>query len=53
LVDAPELQRLGVKSVFADLLEEDAVVRHSSDRLARLLLDEFVRRDPARRQQLP
>jgi len=40
---------LGVRCVLADLLEEHAVVRHSSERLARLLLEEFVRRDPARR----
>jgi uncharacterized cofD-like protein len=48
-VDLPQLQRLGVRCVLADLLEEHAVVRHSSERLARLLLEEFVRRDPARR----
>ena len=46
-VDLQQLQRLGVRCVFAHLLEEHAVVRHSSDLLARLLLDEFVRRDPA------
>jgi uncharacterized cofD-like protein len=47
-VDFPQLQRLGVKCVFADLLEENAVIRHSSDRLAQLLLDKFVRDAPAR-----
>jgi uncharacterized cofD-like protein len=47
-VDFPQLQRLGVKCVFADLLEEFAAVRHSSDRLAQLLLDKFVRDAPAR-----
>jgi uncharacterized cofD-like protein len=47
-VDLPQLQRLGVRCVLADLLEEYAVVRHNSNLLARLLLDEFVSRDSRR-----
>jgi uncharacterized cofD-like protein len=47
--DLVQLQRLGVRCVLADLLEEHGVVRHSSARLARLLLEEFVRRAAPRR----
>ena len=41
-VDLPELQKLGVRCVFDDLVEEGNVVRHDAARLARLLLEEFV-----------
>ncbi len=41
-VDLAELQRMGLRCVFDDLIEEDGVVRHAADRLTRLLLEEFV-----------
>jgi len=44
LWDLAELQRLGVRVVFEDLLEEHGVIRHNSERLTRLLLEEFVTR---------
>ena len=47
-VDLGELQRLGLRCVFDDLLEEHGVVRHNRQRLSRLLLEEFVERQPAR-----
>lgn len=40
--DAGELQKLGIRIVFDDLLEEHGVIRHNSQRLTRLLLEEFV-----------
>jgi uncharacterized cofD-like protein len=40
--DVASLQRLGLRCVFDDLVEEDGVVRHDSARLTRLLLEEFV-----------
>ncbi len=43
-----ELQRMGLRCVFDDLLEEHGVVRHNRERLTRLLLEEFVERQPAR-----
>jgi len=39
-----ELQKLGVRCVFDNLVEEGDVVRHSGTRLTRLLLEEFVER---------
>jgi uncharacterized cofD-like protein len=44
--DLGELQRMGLRCVFDNLLEEHGVVRHNRERLSRLLLDEFVRRRP-------
>ncbi|HUK54513.1 MAG TPA: YvcK family protein [Candidatus Binatia bacterium] len=41
-----ELQGLGLRCAFDDLVEEDGVVRHNTQRLARLLLEEFVERLP-------
>ncbi|MGO9639720.1 MAG: gluconeogenesis factor YvcK family protein [Candidatus Acidiferrales bacterium] len=49
LVEVGELQRLGLRCVFDDLLSEYGVVRHDSDRLTRLLLEEFVKRTPSRK----
>lgn len=46
--DLAELQRMGLRCVFDDLLEEHGVVRHNRERLTRLLMDEFVSRRPAR-----
>ncbi|HEX9456852.1 MAG TPA: gluconeogenesis factor YvcK family protein [Candidatus Acidoferrum sp.] len=42
--DLKELQKLGVRVVSDDLLEEHGFIRHNSRRLARLLLEEFVSR---------
>jgi uncharacterized cofD-like protein len=42
-VDRPELERMGLQCVFANLLEIHGVVRHSSGRLASLLVEKFVR----------
>ncbi|HEX9224948.1 MAG TPA: gluconeogenesis factor YvcK family protein [Candidatus Acidoferrales bacterium] len=42
--DFKELQKLGVRVVSDDLLEEHGVIRHNSRRLARLLLEEFISR---------
>jgi uncharacterized cofD-like protein len=41
-VDATELQRMGLQCIFDNLLEVHDVVRHNSNRLASLLLREFV-----------
>lgn len=46
--DAAELQRMGLRCVFDYLLEEDGVVRHNPERLARLILEEFIHRSPGR-----
>ena len=46
VADLPGLQRLGLRCVFDDLVEEDGVVRHDAARLTRLLLEEFVHRRP-------
>jgi uncharacterized cofD-like protein len=43
-----ELDRMGLKYVTGDLLQEDGVVRHDRGRLTRLLLERFVKR-PAHR----
>ncbi len=42
--DVAELQRMGLRCVFDNLLEEHGVVRHNRERLTRLLLEEFVER---------
>jgi uncharacterized cofD-like protein len=46
--DLPELERMGLRCVFEDLLEVQAVIRHNSRRLAHLLLSEFIAK-PKRR----
>jgi uncharacterized cofD-like protein len=46
-VKVSELQKLGLRCVFDNLVEEGGVVRHNSARLTRLLLEEFVQRRPA------
>jgi len=38
-----ELERMGLKCITGDILHQDRVVRHDQDRLARLLIDKFVR----------
>jgi uncharacterized cofD-like protein len=47
-MDIGELQRLGVRCLLDNLLEEHGVVRHDAARLAQLLIEEFVERKPAR-----
>lgn len=42
IVDLPVLQKLNVRVVLDNLLEEHGVLRHNSARLARLLLEEFL-----------
>lgn len=39
-----ELDRMGLKYVTGDLVQQDGVVRHDHERLSRLLLDQFVHR---------
>ena len=41
-VDLPILQKHGVRVILDSLLEEHGVIRHDSERLARLLLEEFL-----------
>jgi uncharacterized cofD-like protein len=48
IADLPELQRMGLRCVFDDLLEVQAVIRHNARRLAHLLLSEFIAK-PKRR----
>ena len=43
-----DLQRIGVRCLLDELLEEHGVVRHDSARLAQLLIEEFVDRRPPR-----
>jgi uncharacterized cofD-like protein len=45
-VDLPDLQRIGVRCLLDNLLEEHGVVRHNSARLSQLLIEEFVERRP-------
>ncbi len=47
-LDVQELQRMGLRCVFDNLLEEHGLVRHNSERLTRLLLEEFVARQFSR-----
>jgi uncharacterized cofD-like protein len=41
-IDLAELQRMGCRCLFDDLVEEHGVVRHDADRLAKLLVEEFI-----------
>jgi len=43
-IDIPALQKLGFRVILDDLLEEHAVIRHDAERLARLLVEEFLHR---------
>jgi hypothetical protein len=43
-IDFAELQRMGLQCIFDNLLEVHGVVRHNAERLASLLLREFVRK---------
>ena len=42
--DLTALQRLGLRCIFDNLVEEEGVARHNAARLTRLLLEEFVER---------
>jgi len=42
VIDLPILQRQKVRVILDSLLEEHGVIRHDSNRLARLLLEEFL-----------
>jgi uncharacterized cofD-like protein len=46
--DLRELQRLGLRCVFDGLIETNGVIRHDPKRLARVLIEEFVHKDPTR-----
>jgi uncharacterized cofD-like protein len=46
IADIGELQRMGMRCIFDDLLEVHGVVRHDAGRLAALLLEEFVVKKP-------
>jgi uncharacterized cofD-like protein len=48
-VDIQDLQRLGVRCLLGNLLEEHGVVRHNTARLSELLIEEFVERHPPAR----
>jgi uncharacterized cofD-like protein len=48
-VDLQDVQRLGVRCLLDNLLEEHGVVRHDSARLSQLLIEEFVERRPPTR----
>ncbi|HTQ62510.1 MAG TPA: YvcK family protein [Candidatus Solibacter sp.] len=41
-IDLPELQKSGYRVILDNLLEEHGVIRHNPQRLARLLLEEFL-----------
>jgi uncharacterized cofD-like protein len=43
VVDQPALQKLGFRVIQSNLLDEQTVIRHNTRRLARLLLDNFLR----------
>lgn len=43
-VDLRELQRMGCRCLFDGLVEEHGVVRHDSNRLAKVLVEEFIER---------
>jgi uncharacterized cofD-like protein len=47
-VDVGDMQRMGVRCLLDNLLEEHGVVRHDSVRLAQLLIEEFVERKSSR-----
>ena len=46
-VDLPELQRMGLRCLLDHLLDVEGLVRHNSERLSRLLIEEFVERRPS------
>jgi uncharacterized cofD-like protein len=48
-VDIQDLQRIGVRCLLDNLLEEHGVVRHNATRISQLLIEEFVERRPPTR----
>jgi uncharacterized cofD-like protein len=48
-VDIQDLQRIGVRCLLDNLLEEHGVVRHNAARISQLLIEEFVERRPPTR----
>jgi uncharacterized cofD-like protein len=42
VIDLPALQKLGVRVILDNLLEEHGVIRHNTKRLSKLLLEEFL-----------
>lgn len=48
-VDIQDLQRIGVRCLLDNLLEEHGVVRHNAARISQLLIEEFVERHPPTR----
>jgi uncharacterized cofD-like protein len=48
-VDIHDLQRVGVRCLLDNLLEEHGVVRHNAARISQLLIEEFVERRPPTR----
>jgi hypothetical protein len=43
VLDLPGLRNLGCRVILDDLLEEHGVLRHNTERLSQLLLEEFLR----------
>lgn len=48
LTDTKELERMGLQWIAGNLLEAHAVVRHDAKRLASLVLQRFVQKQPAK-----
>lgn len=48
VVDLPKLKKLGFRVILDHILEEHGVIRHNSQRLARLLVEEFLTSSPAK-----
>jgi uncharacterized cofD-like protein len=48
-VDIQDLQRIGVRCLLDNLLEEHGVVRHNAARISQVLIEEFVERRPPTR----
>jgi len=47
-VSVAGLQRMGLRCLLDNLIEEHGVIRHNSNRLAQLLVEEFIERRPSR-----
>ena len=44
-IDLPKLWNLGCRVILEDLVDERGVLRHNTQRLSRLLLEEFLRQE--------
>jgi uncharacterized cofD-like protein len=51
--DAAELDRLGLRAIFGNVVDAQTVIRHDPKRLAGLLLDRFVERETPRPKRKP